>query len=292
MRSDIDVISADGRVQCRVTGWWDKRFDLPERFFRARLDPAGQPVSRAFDAWDTRPDGVSVAVLEDISDDLLGGSGGIWAGVLAGLVLTANERADWEALRTSAVPRRQNDWLRGRVAAKDAARLTAGRACRAADIAVDQPDPDGPPRLRPGPGGLFDTPPHLSISHAGGCAAAAVADPARYSGVGLDLERVETHGDSFLVSAFLPEERALLAECAEGPARDLLVTRLWCAKEAAAKACGVGVAQMRDRFVVSRAPGDADRLVLQDTARSAPLSLHHCAAHGAGMVLAVVTRGR
>lgn len=49
MRSDIEVISQDGRVNSRIIGWWDKRFDLPERFFRARLDPAAAMVSRRFE---------------------------------------------------------------------------------------------------------------------------------------------------------------------------------------------------------------------------------------------------
>ncbi len=284
MRSDIEVVSSDGRLQCRVTGWWDKRFDLPDRFFRARLDPAGAMISRPLVAG--VPDGVTVALADDLSDDLLGGSGGIWMGVLAGMVLGKAERPAWEALREGAVPARQMDWLRGRVAAKDAVRMLAHAPMPAADIAIEQPDPDGPPRAVPANGAPA---PWISISHAGGAGVAAAADPARHAGVGTDIEAVAPRSDSFLEAAFTSEERAIV-EAAGPAARDLLVTRMWCAKEAAAKACDVGVEEMRGRFVVAPDPGAPSGLWVGDTVRGASLTVWLCAETAPGLVLALVTR--
>lgn len=288
MRSDIEVISPDGRLQSRVTGWWDKRFDLPDRFFRARLDPAHAMISRAFEHG--VPGGVRVALADDLGDDLLGGSGGIWMGVLAGMVLGARERPVWDAVRKSAATARQMDWLRGRVAAKDAVRLLRGGSVPAADVVIEQPDPDAAPRVAL-VGAASSASPWLSISHAGGTGAAAAADPAQYAGVGIDIETVAPRGESFLSAAFTPDECAII-DAAGSTDRDLLVTRMWCAKEAAAKACGVGVEEMRNRFVVAPDPNEPAGLWVGDTARGAALTVWVCAELSDGFVVSLVTRGR
>lgn len=289
MRSDIEVISSDGHLNCRIIGWWDKRFDLPDRFFRARLNPSGAMVSRGFDGWATPPGGVSVAIVDDLSDDLLTGSGGIWQKVLAGLALDAQERQEWQALQAGAVEARQKDWLKGRVAAKDAVRMVSDQAICAADIRVVGTDPDGVPRVAGVP--IFDAAdPHVSISHSAGWAAAAAADPRMYAGVGIDLERIAPRSEAFLAAAFTPAEIATLRAVPEGPQRDSLTTRFWCAKEAAAKACGLGLQDLVTRFVASAASGTDGPVTVRDAVAGYGLTVSHCDRISGDLILCVVLR--
>jgi acyl transferase domain-containing protein len=102
VRSDIDVIDAQGRVRTRVVGWEDKRFDLPDAFYRLRVEPAA-----------------AGRILDGVPRDFFEAHDRIWERVLAHLVLTAAERRTWlEHARTS----RRLEWLLERVAAKDAVR--------------------------------------------------------------------------------------------------------------------------------------------------------------------------
>jgi hypothetical protein len=40
IRSDIDIVGPAHGVIARLVGWWDKRFELPERFCLLRITPA------------------------------------------------------------------------------------------------------------------------------------------------------------------------------------------------------------------------------------------------------------
>lgn len=81
--------------------------------------------------------------------------------------------------------------------------------------------------------------PCFSLSHCPGLVAALVADAPE---VGVDVERVGRVQDPLAVAAgyFPPEERAALA-AADPDARDRLFSRLWCLREAWAKAVGGGL---------------------------------------------------
>ena len=265
MRSTVDVVSGDGRLQCRIEGWWDKRFALPDRFFRARLDPAANPIARPLalpPGAAAPPPGLALALVEDLSTNLLEGSGQIWQKVLAGLVLSQAERADLAALAT-AQPKRRDEWLRGRVAAKGAVRMLTNRSLRPADIGITAPQPDGGPQIGPLWPTAWGAAPLISISHKGELALAAAADPAIYAGVGVDLERVAPRDGAFLAAAFSDAERAAIAALPEPAARDALATRLWCAKEAVAKSFGAGLAQL-DRFEALPQDAGTNRVVVHD----------------------------
>jgi len=240
MRSDIDVVRSDNTLQCRVTGWWDKRFDLPEPFFRARLTPAQTRMSRLLPA----PGGIFVTYLDVLDDALFDGSGGIWAEVLAGLVLARSEREAWDGLRDAA-PTRRWDWLRGRVAAKDAVREYLGRDVCPADIPLthalgeapevaDWPDAWGPP-------------PVISLSHTEGRAIAAATASTSCQALGIDLVSAEPRDGAFELTAFTETERAVLGALT-GKRRDEYIAWFWCGKEATAKAHGAGLAEFT-RFV-------------------------------------------
>jgi phosphopantetheinyl transferase len=100
------------------------------------------------------------------------------------------------------------------------------------------PDAEG----RPVPGGAWtrDVPaPVLSLSHAGGVAVAVVGNAAA-AGVGVDVEQAGRLGDDADRVAFTDAEQALLASLGE-EGREAWRLRLWCAKEAVAKAVGLGL---------------------------------------------------
>ena len=82
--------------------------------------------------------------------------------------------------------------------------------------------------------------PAISIAHADGVAVALAArDPSAL--VGIDVEPITNRPPGFEESAFTPTERRSLSRWTGGR-RAEWVARFWCAKEAAAKAAGVGLA--------------------------------------------------
>ena len=131
-------------------------------------------------------------------------------------------------------PKRQIDWLAGRVAAIDAARrhLWAQGVGELYPIEVQiRNDSAGRP--------IVSTHPelHLSISHSAGSAVAVVSAT---QPVGVDLEPVAERSEELIKAAFTEEDLAQLPANAD---RGEWLTRLWCAKEARAKQTGAGIAQ-------------------------------------------------
>lgn len=293
MRAYIDVVSADGRLQSRIEGWWDKRFTLPDRFFRARLAPSENSLARpvGLPGGAAVPDGTAVFLSDDLSDDLLDGSGGIWAKVLAGLVLSRAEREAFEAM-SNASDKRRWEWLRGRAAAKDAVRALLGLAIPPADIPLLVPTEDAGPVIDPTFPSSWGSPPLVSISHKAVHAVAVAADPARYVGVGIDIETVAPRTPGFLETAFGSEERALISAVPEGPARDLEVTRMWCAKEAVGKSFGVGLSQTLDRFQARRDPRGVVPMIVRDLSHQVDIGVTALGEMAPGLVLALVLRSR
>ncbi|WP_370402677.1 beta-ketoacyl synthase N-terminal-like domain-containing protein [Sulfitobacter sp. JB4-11] len=286
MRSDIFVIGGDGTLQCRIEGWWDKRFDLPERFFKARLDPSTKPVSRVALSGADAP-GIHVTCIDDLPDTFLNGSGGIWEGVLAGLALTPDEMQSWRTLAT-APDHRRYDWLRGRVAAKDAARATLASPCFPADIGIAPAAGGGAPRIAtPWPADAM-SPPLLSIAHSGGIACAAAADPSRYAGVGIDIEAIAPRSDAFLLTAFSPDERALLPP--DSPDRERIATWIWTAKEAVAKAFGAGLDDVMSRHTVCAIDQAARRVTVRNADKGNTTDVWVDETVVDGCVVAVATR--
>src|SRR5690606_30292142 len=106
---------------------------------------------------------------------------------------------------------------------------------RPADIAIDN-DAEGRPAVSGGWPMTSGPAPLVSISHADGQAVAVAADPTRWAGIGVDIERVAARTPQFEATAFAPNERGALDACTDAAARALLATRIWCAKEAAVKA--------------------------------------------------------
>jgi len=158
---------------------------------------------------------------------------------LAPVSLAPDELETWRSFR---LPKRRREWLMGRLAAKEAVRL---RLMRSDFPSRPEARPSPPPsrreivvrtdeRGRPSAGPAIA----LSIAHTEGIAVAAVAT--RAVGIGIDVERLDRRRGDYERGAFTDDERRRLDA---GPAdrRAERALRLFCAKEAAAKATGLGL---------------------------------------------------
>lgn len=238
LSGDVEACAADGRVLMRAQNWEDRTFEVAERFYRYRLAP---PAGFLSETWmdGLLPPGLHARRMTPFDDELLSQGGGIWGRGLAHMVLNRSERAAWYAL-PAAGPRRE-EWLMGRIAAKEAARdwfrTRHQTELASADIEIAGDD-RGRPQVRVAalPGAAM---PAVSISHSHGWAAAVVADPGL--AVGFDYQRLNrVRALDLIRGAFGDAEQhwfAKLPEADQGP----VAAALWCAKEAASKAAGIGL---------------------------------------------------
>jgi phosphopantetheinyl transferase len=158
-------------------------------------------------------------------------------------LLSQAERKEWRNLRGLDI--RRTEWLFGRAAAKDAVRRLVtqrhGTAIFPADIEIHQ-DGDGRPFARLLGTGDSAIMPSISIAHSDGVAVAIAGYCHEGECLGIDIERLRPRQEAFQAIAFNQHELALLDSVASS-ARDEWVTRLWCAKEASAKALGKGLVE-------------------------------------------------
>jgi 4'-phosphopantetheinyl transferase EntD len=237
------VVDEGGRLRARMVGWWDRRFDLPKSFLRFLHAPREVVLSETWTAPGGEGGGLRAhrLALETFPPAFFTAHGGIWQKALAHLILGPRERELWRGLRTPA-PRRL-EWLLGRMVAKDALRSFLAERydlrLPPADVEI-LPDENG----RPVPGGAWTRQvsrlPILSLSHSSGVAVAVVGDGDSATGVGIDLEHAGRLTDGAEDLAFTSAEQALLGAVADGR-QESWPLRLWCAKEAVAKALGLGL---------------------------------------------------
>jgi phosphopantetheinyl transferase len=155
-------------------------------------------------------------------------------------VLSPDERKTWIEMR--AVEKRRREWLLGRAVAKDAlcrviARHTSTRLSPR-DVEI-VPDAYGCPHARGAWRRQLAVEPIVSIAHSEGTAVALAALGPEWL-AGIDLESVDHRRQDFESVAFSAPERALLARL-EPELRPEWALRMWCAKEALAKALGRGL---------------------------------------------------
>jgi phosphopantetheinyl transferase len=155
-------------------------------------------------------------------------------------------------------PGRRREFLASRVAAKDAVRLWWSRRHGTAELPHPSlfriaRDAQGAPYLVPGEGPAL---PHISLAHTASGAVAIAADvPA-----GIDLEPASRDARPLLSDFATDEEVGLVERLAEACPDDVPATRLWCAKEAMAKALGSGLSG-RPKDFEALAEGDGDFLI-------------------------------
>jgi phosphopantetheinyl transferase len=150
-------------------------------------------------------------------------------------------------------PRLRTSWLLGRIAAKDAARRWlaerngTGRMLHPTRVVVANDDA-GRPYIPAGGGTAV---PAISLAHGQAGAVAVAAERA----VGIDMEAADA-GSRLVLDDFAAErERAILDKLPGAHGDPVRVTRLWCAKEAAAKALGRGLGGRPKQFEAVEADG-------------------------------------
>ena len=145
-----------------------------------------------------------------------------------------------EELATKATPKRAAEWLAGRAALKRIVRRVASVEGRQAPeekrIRIVQ-DANGKPSAEIS-GIPADKAPDLSLSHSNGLAMAAAAVRGSFTGIGIDLEKIEVRSDSWVRDYFTDEE---IRSAGNTDNRWLELTKRWCLKEAALKAMGTGL---------------------------------------------------
>jgi acyl transferase domain-containing protein/phosphopantetheinyl transferase len=253
VEGDIEILR-DGRLWARLAGWQDRRFES---------DAAQWPVIR-------HPE------TNTLTDPWPGVTGSAW--MHTGYRATATR--DYFARRyldgpnlaayREMNPKRQIEWLSGRVAAIDAARRHLWNAGHGPIYPIELcvvSEASGRPRLDLSR--IQDAPDlRLSIAHKDGAAVALVAEGRE---VGIDLEKIVERPKPFERIAFGDDELALLPR---GEERAAEVARLWCAKEAVAKRLGTGLGGQPKDFKIVRLEGTrvfvraagADTLLAVDTA--------------------------
>jgi acyl transferase domain-containing protein/phosphopantetheinyl transferase len=266
LRSDIDVVDAVGRPWMRLTGWEDKRFDVPDTLRPFTVPSELAPLSDDWKVHVHAPASRPIACRR--LHTRLPLDAGLWERVWASRVLGRRERELFAGLR---LPQdRRLEWLGARTAAKEALaelwRATGGPELLPADIEI-LPGPEGRPLVSsPGVAQLGRVP-LVSLAHAQGqaVALAALAPPDSGAALGIDVEHLSARPPGFAEAALGPGERQLLDDLRREP-RDEWLLRLWCAKEAAGKAVGSGMAPGRPEAPVTLSVNSEREAVLVEAA--------------------------
>jgi acyl transferase domain-containing protein/phosphopantetheinyl transferase len=240
VRADVEFVRPDGSLWMRIQGWEDWRFYWPNRYRDQFRAPEHFLLGEAIPlpgAREKQCRDLCAVWLEPPAD--MGRP--VWRDVLEWVQLGPAERAALQAQKGTDQQRTLRLW--GRIAAKEAARrlkLDEGGASVYPSDLVIHTDSRGRPTLQTLIEPARDDVPAISIAHTDGV---AVALASRRTGdrIGVDVERVVERGPSFEAVAFSPAERALLDRVANAASRSEWIARLWCAKEALAKATGQGL---------------------------------------------------
>jgi phosphopantetheinyl transferase len=191
-----------------------------------------------------------------------------WDEAVAPYILCEPEWLIWRRLPMAAARRR---WMRGRVAAKDAVRwLLLERFSLIAPLEAlcILPDEHGQPGIScstlPNRGvGIC-----VSISHCGNTSVALATERSEFCrGLGIDVASQTDNHDGLAEGGFASAEMSLLDDCPLSERSDWLL-RLWCAKEAAGKALGVGLRGNPLNVVVSQINRGRQSVAVE--ARAAP----------------------
>ncbi len=270
LRSAIELIGPDGRMQMRISGWDDRSFDLPDPFYRVRFRPRETLLSSAWqEPLADMPPASVCRRMDDYPDDLLHGHGGVWHRVLAFLALAGEEREAWRTLVREGA-RDCNQWLLARIAAKDAVRCYLrdehGLSACMADVLIAD-DGQGRPVARVA--GLdrdIDLPP-ISLAHCTGSGAALLVPGA--GGAGIDLEPVDAMNDHVLLGGFSEDDLIRLG--GDAGTRNQWALRLWCAREACGKALGLGLPGGPADLALEEVDRASGRIILRVGGRLAEL---------------------
>ncbi len=237
MRSDIEIIGADGSVWMRLQGWADRRFDPPLQFHRAWIAAAEATIS---EPWQTPLKGRSdMKGFECYRLERLFKPGpGLWKDLWASLVLSRRERKTFEQLQEP--ENRQMEWLSGMTAAKDAVgvflRKHHGLQLLPADIEIAQDEQGRPIAQGPWTQHLRSIP-EISLAYSEGIVAAIAGDGSSGRRLGIDVQTIRDLNPDFETSALTSSEQQLLQGMPQSIRAEWLL-RLWSSKGAVSKALG------------------------------------------------------
>ena len=262
--ADITAIDDKGRVQVAVTGWEDRTFDITPVLHRMFLRAADSFVS---DQIRSPLAHTVCCVSKPISAELLESSHRIWHKMLAFLVLDEEEREHWRTKDWT--DRRRIQWLIGRAVVKDAVRIYLqefhGLRLASPDIHIAKTE-KGRPYVTGAWKDLAKEDLVVSFAHTDGVAVAIVGS-AGDGELGIDVENLRPLSDDFIQGAFTADEKARLEQADERHETGLM---MWCAKEAASKALGVGLQHdPRDLRVTEIVEGNVKITAAGDWARLA-----------------------
>ena len=254
MRSHVELGDGSGGVWARLAGWADFIMPVSGRYLHSTDAPHRFAWSEELSLPDEPPGSVcTLLTREDFK--------GVNLEWTARLFLHARELEEYRTLASAA---RRREFLATRAAAKDAARLWLSRRYDTSELPhpstlVISHDAAGRPYVKLGDGELEDDLdlPLLSIAHTEGCAVALAADVP----IGLDIEPATRDTRAILPSFATAEERALIDELADAYPDGVFPTKLWCAKEAVAKALGTGLQGRPKDFEAVAIEGDGDFLM-------------------------------
>ncbi|MGY4964917.1 beta-ketoacyl synthase N-terminal-like domain-containing protein [Streptomyces sp. 900105245] len=241
-------LTVGGRVWAVLGGWQDRRFDN---------DPTTRPVER-FPERHT------------LSEARTGGWALVherWPDLASRELIMRNSLGGAErAAYADRPPRGRRQWLLGRIAVKDAVRQWLWRHGEGpvfpAEIQVRN-DELGRPYVT-GVHGRTLPPLDVSLAHRAEAGVAIVRPHSPRPGPGIDVEEVTDRDPATLGTALGPAELRLLRDLsADGTGAEALwFTRFWAAKEAVAKAEGVGFGGRPRDFTVLEAAPDGGRLLV------------------------------
>lgn len=254
IEAHFDVFDESGRLLMRAANWEDRKFTVPPQLYDFRLEPQSRFLSEPWQADLLEADNLFLRRMVPFEAGFMDQGWGIWKRMLANLLLSAEERQHFYRKLPLAGQRRE-EWLNGRIAAKDAVRTWAakrhGLRLAPADVVVLAGELGEPRVLRIDglPAGIAL--PAVSISHSRRGAFAACTDAGLRLGVDYQqLDRVDA--EDLITGAFTAEEAQAYIRLLPAAEQKRMAVALWCAKEAAAKAAGTGLeGRPRDWLVVA-----------------------------------------
>ena len=118
--SDIELVDAKGRLRIKLNDWTDRRFDLSRPASLFVLSPGSHMLSESWPVEGEVAGSVTRRWLDTAAPSFSDLDASIWQKVLAHVILSRSERAEW-AMQYGK-PASLKDWLLERLAVKDAVR--------------------------------------------------------------------------------------------------------------------------------------------------------------------------
>jgi phosphopantetheinyl transferase len=232
----------------RLTGWGDWRFYWTSEFLNFLRNPRSTALSVPWDHAISK-----LPALESFQCYQLNGLGPDQAAMKdlwAYMILNRREREAWQNLKGPEA--RKAEWLSAKLVAKDAVRMFLKKRHAVdlypADIEIAT-DEHGRPVPQVAWTKDLQTVPAVSLAHTNGLAVALVGYCPSDQRIGIDVELISQHTPGFETLSFANQEQSLLRSLDESNRQEWM-TRIWCAKEAVAKALGHGLIEGPRSLVV------------------------------------------